>query len=296
MAWKGLGYSPVAFSEIAPFQSALLAHHYPEVPNLGDLNGHSAWSIRQPDLIIGGTPCQSFSAAGKRGGLEDARGQLMYAFLELVASARPRVVVWENVPGVLSSCQGRDFGAFVGSLGNLGYGWAYRVLDAQWFGVPQRRRRVFVVGCSGADVSRAGAVLFESESVRGDSAPRREARTDDSGSTGDGIARCLRGEGSLNKGVENSNYVAEVARCLLTTGMKSGDWETGNYVAASIRVRRLTATECERLQGFPDGYTAITYRGKPAADSPRIAALGNSMAVPVVRWLGERIQRFVFGG
>lgn len=98
MAWKGLGYSPVAFSEIAPFQSALLAHHYPEVPNLGDLNGHSAWSIRQPDLIIGGTPCQSFSVAGKRGGLEDARGQLMYAFLELVASARPRVVVWENVP------------------------------------------------------------------------------------------------------------------------------------------------------------------------------------------------------
>lgn len=268
VAWNPLGWEALAFSEIASFPSAVLKHHYPDVPNLGDLNGQATWAIRQPDVLIGGTPCQSFSVAGKRGGLADPRGQLMLAFLGLAERLRPRWVVWENVPGVLSSNGGRDFGAFVGSLGNLGYGWAYRVLDAQWFGVPQRRRRVFVVGCSGADARRAGAVLFESESVCRDSAPRREARQDDTGSTGDGLARCL------------------------TAGeARRSDWETCNYVAMSTRVRRLTATECERLQGFPDGYTAITYRGKPAADSPRIAALGNSMAVPVVRWIGERITK-----
>lgn len=318
VAWNPLGWEALAFSEIASFPSAVLKHHYPDVPNLGDLNGQATWAIRQPDVLIGGTPCQSFSVAGKRRGLADPRGQLMLAFLGLAERLWPRWVVWENVPGVLSSNGGRDFGTFLGSMGQLGYGWAYRVLDAQWFGVPQRRRRVFVVGCAGADVSRAGAVLFESESVCGDSSPRREARQDDTGSTGDGLARCLTaGErrrddwetcnfvaevtnplmsGMAKKRVEDT-YVAETARCVTHEERdRSPDHDRSTPVAyfqqnSRYRVRRLTAMECERLQGFPDGYTAIPYRGKPAADSPRIAALGNSMAVPVVRWIGERITK-----
>lgn len=342
VAWNPLGWEALAFSEIAAFPSAVLKHHYPDVPNFGDLNGQATWAVRQPDVLIGGTPCQSFSVAGKRGGLADPRGRLMLAFLGLAERLRPRWVVWENVPGVLSSNGGRDFGTFLGALGQLGYGWAYRVLDAQWFGVPQRRRRVFVVACSRADVSRAGAVLFECESVCRDSAPRREAWQDDSGSTGDGLARCLRGEGSLNKGIENSNYVIDrqgstgdgLARCLTAGERRRDDWETCNFVysvtpahargeclinevstataitateanvidrgirvVSNARVRRLTATECERLQGFPDGYTGIPWRRKPESpDGLRIAALGNSMAVPVVRWIGQRIDAALRGG
>lgn len=150
-AWKLLGWEAVAFSEIEPFPCALLAHHYPSVPNLGDLMNYETWQIPAGavDLLVGGTPCQSFSVAGNRSGLEDPRGRLMLSFLGVAERLRPRWIVWENVPGVLSSNRGRDFGAFLGALGKLGYGWAYRVLDARWFGVPQRRRRVFVVGHSG---------------------------------------------------------------------------------------------------------------------------------------------------
>ncbi len=181
VAWHPLGWTPVAFSEIEPFPSAVLAHHYPQVPNLGDMTNHAAWPL-QPgdiDLLVGGTPCQSFSVAGLRKGLSDPRGGLMLTYLEIARRLRPRWVVWENVPGVLSSNGGRDFGSFLGALGELGYGWAYRVLDAQWVrtqrhprAVPQRRRRVFVVGCLG-NARAPAAVLFERESVQRDSAPRR---------------------------------------------------------------------------------------------------------------------------
>lgn len=175
VAWHDLGWTPVAFSEIEPFPSAVLAHHYPHVPNVGDMTKFKEWNLEPIDLLVGGTPCQSFSVAGLRKGLHDPRGGLMLTFLEIAQRYRPRWVVWENVPGVLSSNGGRDFGAFLGALGELGYGWAYRVLDAQWFGVAQRRRRVFVVGCLG-DQASAAAVLFESESVCRNSAPSREAR------------------------------------------------------------------------------------------------------------------------
>jgi len=181
VAWHGLGWTPVGFSEIEPFPSAVLAHHYPNVPNFGDMTKHEQWPL-QPgsiDLLVAGTPCQSFSVAGLRQGLKDPRGNLMLTYLAIAARLRPRWVVWENVPGVLSSNGGRDFGSFLGALGELGYGWAYRVLDAQWVrthghprAVPQRRRRVFVVGCLG-DWERAAQVLFERESVQRDSSPRR---------------------------------------------------------------------------------------------------------------------------
>jgi site-specific DNA-cytosine methylase len=174
VAWEPLGWQPEAFAEVEKFPSAVLAHHWPNVPNLGDMTQYEQWKLGAIDLLVGGTPCQSFSVAGLRQGLRDPRGGLMLTYLEIAQRHRPRWLVWENVPGVLSSHGGRDFGAFLGALGDLGYGWAYRVLDAQWFGVAQRRRRVFVVANAG-DGAAAAAVLFESESVRRNPAPSREA-------------------------------------------------------------------------------------------------------------------------
>jgi site-specific DNA-cytosine methylase len=173
VAWEPLGWQPAAFAEVEKFPSAVLAHHWPHVPNLGDMTKYEEWKLGTIDLLAGGTPCQSFSVAGLRQGLRDPRGGLMLTYLEIAQRHRPRWLVWENVPGVLSSHGGRDFGAFLGALGALGYGWAYRVLDAQWFGVAQRRRRVFVVGCAG-DGAAAATVLFESESVCRNPAPSRE--------------------------------------------------------------------------------------------------------------------------
>jgi len=180
-AWKPLGWQPVFFSEIDKFPCAVLAHHYPDVPNHGDMTKFKDWPDATIDVLAGGTPCQSFSNAGLRAGLDDPRGQLMLTFGAIAARYRPRWLVWENVPGVLSSNGGRDFGAFLGLLGFLGYGFAYRVLDAQYVrvdgyarAVPQRRQRVFVVGCLG-DWRSAAAVLLERESLRGDPAPRRQA-------------------------------------------------------------------------------------------------------------------------
>jgi len=174
VAWHGLGWTPVGFSEIEPFPSAVLAHHYPSVPNFGDMTKHEQWPL-QPgsiDLLVGGTPCQSFSVAGLRAGLSDPRGGLMLTYLEIARRLRPRWVVWENVPGVLSSNGGRDFGSFLGALRELRYGWAYRVLDAQYVrvgrwprAVPQRRRRVFVVGCLG-DGTAAAEVLALREGLQ----------------------------------------------------------------------------------------------------------------------------------
>ena len=174
VAWHHMGWQPVAFSDIEPFPSAVLAHHYPHVPNLGDMTKFEEWNLESVELLVGGTPCQSFSVAGLRKGLADPRGNLMLTFLAIAQRQRPRWIVWENVPGVLSSNGGRDFGTFLGALGELGYGFAYRVLDAQWFGVAQRRRRVFVVGYLG-DWQRPAKVLFESESVCRDTPPSRKA-------------------------------------------------------------------------------------------------------------------------
>ena len=176
-AWEPIAWEPVAFSEIEPFPSAVLKHHWPKVPNLGDMSKYEQWNIQSGsvDLLVGGTPCQSFSVAGLRQGLKDPRGNLMLTYLAIAERLKPRWLVWENVPGVLSSNGGKDFGSFLGALGELGYEWAYRVLDAQWFGVAQRRRRVFVVAHLGKG-NLAAKVLFESESVRRDTPPSREAR------------------------------------------------------------------------------------------------------------------------
>jgi DNA (cytosine-5)-methyltransferase 1 len=188
VAWHPLGWEAVAYSEIERFPSEVLAHHYPSTPNLGDMTKFKEWTnVSNVDLLVGGTPCQSFSVAGLRKGLDDPRGNLMLTYLAIAKQHRPNWLVWENVPGVLSSNGGRDFGSFLGGLAECGYGFAYRVLDAQFFGVAQRRRRVFVVGYLG-DWRAAAAVLFERHSLQGHPAPSREKRQSVAASAGAGAS------------------------------------------------------------------------------------------------------------
>jgi DNA (cytosine-5)-methyltransferase 1 len=155
LAWEPLGWEAVAFAEIEPFPSAVLAHRWPDVPNLGDVTKVD-WSKYRGtvDLVVGGSPCQAFSVAGKREGLLDERGQLMLEYVRAVREVEPRWFLWENVPGVLSQDKGRAFGTLLGEMADLGYSCAFRVLDAQFFGVAQRRRRVFLVGCLGGGQER----------------------------------------------------------------------------------------------------------------------------------------------
>jgi len=332
-AWHPLGWEPAFFSEIEPFPRAVLSHHYPDVPLHGDFTTIQENEYGPIDLLVGGTPCQSFSVAGLRGGLGDDRGNLALEFLRLADRTRPRWVVWENVPGVLSSNGGRDFGSILGGLVELGYGFAYRVLDAQYFGVAQRRRRVFVVGCLG-DAASAAAVLFERHSLQGHSSPRRQEREEVAGrpaavTAKRGGAECWHRDivGPLTAGMSKGPRGTEAAESghVVTVGTLrtrrpgeggvQGDFDhivpvvspalntqsgshhapdTKAYVASSDCVRRLTPIECERLQGFPDNFTCIPWRNKlegDCPDGPRYKVLGNSMAVPVMRWIGERIQK-----
>lgn len=406
-AWHPLGWEPAWFSEIEKFPSAVLAHHYPEVSNLGDmtrLHEKKQFRNRSIDLLVGGTPCQSFSVAGLRKGLADPRGNLALHFLKILDAKRPRWVVWENVPGVLSSWSNdpsigpgfgwerNDFDTFASGLRELGYGLAWRILDAQYIGVPQRRRRVFVVGYFG-DWRRAAAVLFERHSLSGNPPPSREAgegfaaatapsltasgrgveRTGESRGQDPVVVHTLRAEydgsedgtgrgtpivpilevgkgtssrgdgpngtgigkpgdpmytlqagaqhaiafGSKDSGLDASFDVSPTFRsgghngshanagvppAIAFTQNQMGDVcpamgtnqnATGRNtpkVKTGMQVRRLTPRECERLQGFPDDYTKIPFRGGQASDGPRYKALGNSMAVPVMRWIGKRIE------
>lgn len=257
VAWKNLGWKPVGFSEIESFPNAVLKHHYPKVINYGDINDHAKWELPTIDLLVGGTPCQSFSIAGLRKGLEDPRGNIMLTYLRILESRKPKWVVWENVPGVLSSNRGRDFGTFLTSLGNMGYGWCYRVLDAQWFGVAQRRRRVFVVGCFGDAVS-AAKVLFESESVSRNPAPIREA--------GQKVAATLTG-GFGERGVDadqiaNGNYA--VAACLRSGGNGGVPSSRGEHLGVSKTAVSIT-------QVIP--LNTMTIQGRPSDDlSPRMGS------------------------
>jgi len=188
VAWHHMGWNPVGFGEIEKFPSQVLAHHYPNVTNFGDMTKYKEWKIDGTiGLLVGGTPCQSFSVAGLRKGLEDPRGNLALTYVGILDHFRPKWFVWENVPGVLSSGGGRDFGSFLGAVAQCGYGFAYRVLDAQYFGVAQRRRRVFVVGCLG-NWRLAAEVLFESDCLRGDIKKGGTEKKETSKYAGRGIA------------------------------------------------------------------------------------------------------------
>lgn len=409
-AWHPLGWRPAFFSEIDAAPRAVLTHHYPDVPLHGDFTTIGADDYGPIDLLVGGTPCQSFSVAGLRGGLVDERGNLALEYLRLAGRKRPRWLVWENVPGVLSSNGGGDFGAILGGLVELGYGFVYRVLDAQHLGVPQRRRRVFVVGHLG-DWRRAAAVLFERHSLSGHSPPRREKGPSVAALTANGVGTCgaddnqgqaghlipqgcggevaptlnaafgsklgldnqhidagaglfvahsLRAEGFdasedgtgrgtplvpvqlvadtlTSNGDAHSGYRDEKGLVPVAFGgqMSTPMWDTNlsqtlqaknpqavaftcseqsngfawerdiagcldaqvpndtSNIQRGVRigsaVRRLTPRECERLQGFPDDFTLVPYRGGMMKDGPRYKMLGNSMAVPCMRWIGERI-------
>jgi len=368
VGWHHMGWKPVGFSEIEKFPSQVLAHHYPEVTNFGDMTKYKEWNINDSvGLLVGGTPCQSFSVAGLRKGLDDPRGNLALTYVGILDKFRPKWCVWENVPGVLSSGRGRDFGAFLGALGELGYGWCYRVLDAQNFGVAQRRRRVFVVGCIGGWES-AAKVLFESESLSGNIKPSRKTKQEIARGFVPSVANCLQttsndysradgfnmiayenhgtdsrikevtisptvtarwGTGGNNVPLTQAIVSSEISGTLRAnpgSGWRSNGtpveavvmqnvvWDTTNITSpqngsnprpndpchtlakgqhppllTGIAVRRLTEVECERLQGFPDNYTNIK---KNCPSGVRYKALGNSMAVPVMRWIGERINNY----
>lgn len=352
VAWEPLGLEPVAFCEIDAFPSAVLAHRFPEVPNLGDITKVDWREYHGSiDVVVGGSPCQSFSIAGNREGLAGESG-LMFEYIRAVREIMPRYFVWENVPGALSSEKGEAFGQLLSEMDALGYGLAWRVLDAQFFGVAQRRERVFLVGCIG-DPERAAEILFERESLRWDSPSSREKRKSLASAVERGVGSgsgygsfCIQGD--IARGAhmgQNGKGFTETGECytLNTIDVHAAAYTLKNcvhtlafdkaqveherlfnpklnpsngedYVGALCArdfkgvgnqyvsegkilfsgnpeyiVRRLTPVECERLQGFPDGWTDVEYKGKNAHDGKRYKALGNSMAVPVMRWIGQRI-------
>jgi len=373
-AWAPLGWKCAFVSEIESFPSAVLAHHYPDVPNLGDMTKVEWKKWRgKIDLLCGGTPCQSFSVAGFGKSLSDSRGNLTLKFTEIIHATKPALVVWENVPGILSKGD-NPFGCFLagivgadapllsgckgGKWASAGvasgpeYGVAWRVLDAQYFGLPQRRKRVFVVAHHG-EWRVAAQILFEPQGMPGNLAPGDKKRSRDKGP---GIAKCLSARSSCGRndptaetyithpltadGCDASEdgtdqgiplvvhaFTQNQSGDILSTdvcpamgtnqnatarntpkiySMRGlGDGKTNPTLTRSAAgdrtnnqapmiladaIRRLTPRECERLQGFPDDHTLVPYRGKPAADRPRYRAIGNSWAVPVARWIGERIE------
>ena len=317
VAWEPIGWEPVFFSEIEEFPSEVLETHWPKVPNHGDMEKFNEWGYQRGsiDVLVGGTPCQSFSIAGLRGGLSDSRGNLALTYCRMVDVLRPRWTVWENVPGVLSSGGGRDFGAIVGALAELGYSCAWRVLDAQNFGVPQRRRRVFLIGCASGDWRDPASILFESDCGARDFEQSRTQKQDDARRTKGSIAYDKQrlgeyGSGKVASTIAARDYkdatdlvvyeyhpqdsrVKEMGKSCQTVAAR---WGTGGcntpicLQGNQSKIRRLTPVEAERLQGFPDGHTDIGWKGKATPDSHRYKAMGNSMAVPVMRWIGERIQ------
>jgi len=406
LAWHSLGWKPAFFSEIEPFPCKLLKYHYPHVPNLGDmlkLHENEQFQKCTIDILVGGTPCQSFSVAGLRGGLSDIRGNLALEYCRILVTKRPRWFVWENVPGALSSfsnaadgpnlagvghtyaediTETSDFAAILAAFRECGYCCAYRVLDAQYFGVPQRRRRIFVVGYFGSDWRPPAAVLFEPNSMPGNFEAGRKAgeeiagalntrskgrspgaddaaaghvivgtldartkgggfpgsdgamsghvvpmaiRTANNGAGGSGIneagiAYTLDTNGNDGQAVlyepasllnenwkkqdvkntlradasKNSHVIAypynQITSFHNRSNPQPGDPSPSLTKTSTIflvpAVRRLTPLECERLQGFPDGYTNIP----GCSDTSRYQLIGNSMAVPVMEWIGKRID------
>lgn len=354
VAWEPLGWEPVCFAELAPFPCAVLEHRCPDVPNVGDVTKVNWKKLKNKcDIVVGGSPCQSFSVAGKREGLSGESG-LMFEYIRAVREVRPKWFLWENVPGALSSEGGEAFRQLLSEMDKLGYGLAWRVLDAQFFGVAQRRRRVFLVGRLGA--CPPVEVLFEPEGMRGDHPSSREKRQElveaarrspesagfkfhqgaGAGNIGfedeqsptctadwhnpavlTGDAGCLNPEDpqskrifapdscepTLSSGTREGMNIQPSVLCMADDNAKAaidddmcGSLKVGGSAPSIAQgrmvVRRLTPMECERLQGFPDDWTKVPYRGKPAEecpDGPRYKAIGNSFAVPVVRWIGERI-------
>ncbi len=248
VAWEPLGWEAQWFSEIEHFPSAVLNHRFPTVSNLGDMTKIHETEIfngKSIDLLVGGTPCQSFSVAGLRKGLTDPRGNLMLTFLSLAKRKKPRWIVWENVPGVLSSNGGRDFATFLTALGDIGYGFAYRVLDAQYFGVAQRRRRVFVVGYLG-DWRPCASVLFEQDCLSGNTKKSREKRKATSADAQGGS-----GGGGEQIATFAGNMETDTAATLQTTCDDYSRADGFNIIAHAFKVRGGSEVETGEQGGTP---------------------------------------------
>lgn len=341
----------VSHSEIDKDACRLLEKHWPDVPNLGDVSEVKGGDLPAGDVLCGGFPCTDISIAGNREGLAGEASGLWFQFARLVAEDAPKWVLIENVDALLSSNRGRDLGTILGTLGKLGYGFAFRVLDAQWAGLAQRRKRLFIVGSLGDD--RAAEVLLDPEGVPGAAPPSRQAGEEVAGAIaagarkgGRGFRQDLDGHGAyVVNGRQDPSVSHEVSQPLDTDGHsvvamrwregKPGGGKgallspelsltlaTGNdqiifqqnqrneiremEIAGAVTAqpgaknqnyllesdddpRRMTPREWERLQGFPDDFTAIDAEGKPISDTGRYFVLGNAVPVPLARWIGERI-------
>jgi DNA (cytosine-5)-methyltransferase 1 len=291
VAFEPLGWECVGVSEIGKAQAKILEYHYPQITNYGDLKGWPGWSIPDDiDLIIGGTPCQSFSIAGNEGGLDDERGKLTLKFIDMVGVIRPRWFIWENVPRILSLEKGRVFARILQEFSKWGYGLSWRVLNAKNFGVPQSRRRVFLVGNITGDPRCSAQVLFEPESLRRDSKETRTKGQEYTGALTAGIAKNS-GRDLICQGVlipvRVSNFGLLVFDKIFGTILEREHKNVSNLVySKGMGVRKLTPLECERLQGFPDNYTQVP----GVSQTERYSSLGNSKAVPVVNWVGRGIE------
>jgi len=272
LAVHDFGWEASFFSEIAEFPRRVLAQRWPDVPLHGDFTTIQDGDYAPIDLLVGGTPCQSFSIAGLRAGLEDELGNLSLEYCRLAQRLRPCWLVWENVPGVLSIDGGRAFGSILGAMGKLGYGVAYRVLDAQYFGVPQRRRRVFVVGYLG-DWRVAAKVLFEPESLRGDTAPCSEAEAAVAALTANGVGTCGVDDNQAQAGHLISS-TGETAHCLNAGGMGRQDFETETLIAYPLRARAQLAHDPTL-----DTYVTHALRGAEGFDASED---GTGRSVPLI--------------
>lgn len=235
VAWHPLGWEPLAFSEIDPFPSTVLQHHYPDIPNLGDITKID-WSpyVGAADIVVGGSPCQSFSVAGKREGLAGASG-LMFEYIRAVRELRPRWFVWENVPGAFTSERGEAYRQLLSEMDALGYGLAWRVLDAQFFGVAQRRERVFLVGSLGT--MRCAEVLFERESLSWDHQSSRQKRQALTEEAQERVGEADHDSGCLNPGETQSRrvYPASGVYPTLSTRENSGQSQESVFLCQTAQ-------------------------------------------------------------
>jgi DNA (cytosine-5)-methyltransferase 1 len=343
-AFANLGVPTIVSVELDKAARGVLTDQFPETTLMTDVTEVTGDDIRaagfdpRRGILTAGWPCQGNSVAGRRGGMDDPRSGLWRHVVRLLAETRPRWFFGENVPGLLSVNNGRDFGRVVDDLGQLGYGVAWRVLDAQHFGVPQRRRRVLIVGCLG-DGAAPVQVLLEPEGSGGDSPSRRASGQvvaaltrsslgvggpdDNNAQAGHLIAETLRTH--PRPGSNSNGAMVTVAHTLTGEGHDASEdgtgrgtplvpmgfaWQAGGNNDASgahvtdgtptlprsqtlavntaTAVRRLTPLECERLQGYPDGWTATSW-GKPQSDAPRYRQMGNSVAVPCIEWVARRL-------
>ncbi len=288
LGFERAGIETVSICEKKSFCHRVLAHHWPHVPLFEDVKSVDPQKIPKSQIWTAGFPCQDLSLArmGPREGLRGAQSGLFHDFAALVDACRPKVVVLENVHGLLTSHRGRDFAIVLKTMDELGYGLAWRVLNSQYFGIPQSRKRVYVVAVH-RDPGGAGEILFEPECGSGDFAARGQ-----DGKKSPSLFQKILGntlKGPLVKARAHCIY-AESAR---HTGT---DWSRNYVWYPDGRVRRFIPVEVERVQGFPDGWTDIPAEGREDPDSMRYHAVGNSVTPAVAEWLGARIAEYLIPG